>query len=206
MGFFALFPITSALLAANLALSWYALAVPGALDRLAFDMGRILHHNEKYRMVTSAFIHADLFHLLFNMIALYSFGPLLESRLGIVGYLVLYFGSLAASDWFVLQMKRDQLAYRAVGASGAISGVIFAFILFAPLSKIYVFFIPVGIPAFVVGGIFLAVSLYFMDGGPNGKNDSLIGHEAHLAGAVAGTLITGIIAPDSVRIFLSYFV
>lgn len=199
------FPITTFLLACNLVLSLYAWSTPERMNELKFNVGRVASFKEYYRLLTSAFIHVDPFHFMFNMFALHSFGPLLEMRLGVLGYLVLYFGSLFAADWFTLQMKRNEPQYSAVGASGAISGVIFGFILFAPLAKLYILFIPFGVPAFLFGGVYLAITIYLMDSATRERR-SMVAHEAHLAGAVAGILITGIIAPDSVRIFLSYFV
>ncbi len=201
--YLSLFPLTTLLMLINIAMSLYVFSNPDKMEDWCFHIGRITRFKENYRMLTSAFIHADGFHLLFNMIALFSFGRLAEFKLGTPYFAILYFGSLLAADWFVMQMKRNNANYRAVGASGAISGVIFAAILFAPMNPIYIFFIPIGIPAVIVGIVFLGASYYFMDGGPNGKNDSLIGHEAHLAGAVAGILITGILEPDSIRVFVA---
>ena len=198
------FPVTVSILFANLVLSGYALTTPGQLDNFAFNVDRILRHNEYYRLISSGFVHVDLFHFLFNMITLYFFGPRLELALGPAGFFILYFAALLGGSFLSLYLKRFQPEYSAVGASGAVSGVILGFCLFWPLSKIYIFFIPIGIPAFVFAGLFIAITLYFMDGA-GGERRSLIGHEAHLGGALTGLVVTILLEPRALEIFFKNF-
>ncbi len=201
---FSSYPVTVALLFANLVLSGYALTTAGQLDRMAFNVGRILQHREYYRLFTSGFVHAGAFHFLFNMITLYFFGPRMEWALGWAGFLALYFASLLGGSLLSLYAKRGQPGYSAVGASGAISGVIFGFCLFWPMAKIYIFFIPIGIPAFVFAGLFLVLSLYFMDA-PGSQRTGLIAHEAHLGGALTGLVVTILLEPRAIEIFFKNF-
>ena len=198
------FPVTLGLLFANLVLSGFALSTPGQFDRLAFNIERVRYHKEYYRLLTSGFLHVDIFHFLFNMITLYFFGPRLELMLGSVGFAILYFGALLGGAFLSLYLKWQQPDYSAVGASGAVSGVVLAFCLFWPLAKIYIFFIPIGIPAFVFAGLFIIISLYFMDR-PGAQQQSLIAHEAHLGGAITGLLIALLLEPRALELFLRNF-
>jgi len=131
-------PATYSLLAANAILSFAAFSNVRLVDRLLFDMNRIRRFNEWYRFVTSGFIHGDPFHLFMNMLALYFMGPAVESQYaaGTTGFMVIYFASLlAGSAWTYMEHFRDP-NYRALGASGAVSGVTTAAAVFFPLAKI----------------------------------------------------------------------
>lgn len=141
-------------------------------------------------MVLSHFSHADPSHLFFNILTLYSFGPAVERGLGAFGMLVVYVISGILSTVVVYYRHRSQPAYRALGASDSITGILFAAIVLQPGMGVYVFFIPVAIPGlvFAVGYIFL--STYFMQRGRGG-----ISHEAHLAGAFSGVVLGGLLSP-----------
>lgn len=152
-----------------------------------------------YRFFTCGLIHADLLHLLFNMISFYSIGQYAELRLfkspvlfgenGKLFYLLLYISAIAVSvlpDYF---KQRDNYGYRALGASGAVSAVVFAFIILEPGMKLYMFFIPVPVPAYIYGLAFLVLSLYL-----SRKGTGNIGHLAHFTGAIYGILFTIIAA------------
>lgn len=156
--------------------------------KLSFSPYSIKHSKEYKRFITHVFVHADFPHLIFNMLTLFFFGPNLEvffkSEFGNMGYVlffILYFGAATTSSLFSYKKYSDNVMYNAVGASGAVAAVLFAFILFEPWSKIYVFIIPIGIPAFIFGGLYLAYSFYMDKRG----NDN-IGHDAHFWGAVYG--------------------
>ena len=197
-------PATFALLLLNVLISAYALTGrPGLLDRWAFQPVRILQNGEWHRMITAGFIHTGWWHLLFNGITLYFFGPILERQLGTGSFLVLYFGAeLAAHGWTLIRYRGDE-GYAAVGASGAVTGVVFGFCLFYPLHKIYLFLIPIGIPAALFAVLFVWGSVAAArqperGGGLFGR----IAHEAHIGGAIGGLALTILLEPWSVLAFL----
>jgi membrane associated rhomboid family serine protease len=141
-------------------------------------------------MVLSHFSHADGAHLLFNMMTLYFFGPVVEAYLGVGPMLLIYVVAGIASTVLVYYMHRNDSRYRVLGASDSISGVLFAAIVLLPEMSVYFFIIPVPIPAplFAVG--YIALSMFWMRRG--GGN---VSHEAHLAGALAGLILAGVLSP-----------
>jgi membrane associated rhomboid family serine protease len=141
-------------------------------------------------MVLSHFAHADSTHMLFNLLTLYSFGPVVELRLGALSMLVIYVTAGIFSTLFVYYLHRADPGYRALGASDSVTGIIFAAIVLSPGMSIYFFFVPVPIPAplFAIGYIALSTYLARQGGGR-------ISHEAHLAGAISGLLLAGLLAP-----------
>jgi membrane associated rhomboid family serine protease len=153
-----------------------------------------------YRFLTSGFLHADWGHLLFNMIAFYSFGGLVFSVLangtgaigGIWRFLLLYLGGIIVSDIPTYFRHRDDRNYGSLGASGGVASVLFAGVVFAPLNKIYMMFIPIGIPGFIFGFLYLAYSYY--QGRRRGDN---INHDAHFYGALYGVVLTLVLMPAS---------
>ncbi len=194
-------PVTLLLLIANVLVSGYALLSDASLiDRLGFQPRRI-QQGEYYRFITAGFVHAGLGHLAFNMITLYFFGPLLEYILGPLAFLLLYFGAELAAHALTYWHQRHNDAYNAVGASGAISGVVFAFCLFFPFEKLYLFFaLPIPAILFAVG--YVAGSLYAMKAAKERGQVGGIAHEAHLGGALGGMLVTIAVRPDVIQIFL----
>ncbi len=160
----------------------------------------IVRHGRWYQLFSSGFLHADLAHLFMNMFTLYYFGPPIEQALGYWRFLVLYFGSMLAGGLLALWAHHRDPNYRSVGASGAISGVLFSFVLFAPKASIYIFLIPVGIPAFLFAIAYVAFSIFGMR-----NRWGRLGHEAHLGGALGGVLLTVLLHPNAWRTFLSYF-
>src|SRR5262245_61687527 len=142
-------------------------------------------------MVLSHFAHADSTHLLFNMLTLYFFGPVVELGLGALSMLLIYVSAGIFSTLFVYYLHRADPKYRALGASDSVSGIIFAAIVLLPEMSVYFFFVPVPIPAplFAVGYIVLSTYLMRRGGGH-------ISHEAHLAGEISGLLIGGLLAPE----------
>lgn len=194
-------PITLLLLIVNVFISGYALfADPSLLDRFAFKPHAILKRREFYRLLSGGFVHAGVGHLLFNMITLFFFGPLLEMRLGVAGFVVLYFGAEMAAHGLALWMHRDNPAYTAVGASGAISGVVFAYCLYQPFSMLLVFFVPIPAILFAIG--FVVLSVYAMSNGEQRGETGGLAHEAHLGGALGGLVLTVLLDPASLSIFL----
>jgi membrane associated rhomboid family serine protease len=172
--------------------------------RLAFNAYDIKHFKNSYRFLSYALIHADWIHLLVNMMVLYSFGRIVEQYYafyfgtkGMLYYLLLYVGGTALSTLPSYGKHKDDYSYTAVGASGAVSAVVFASIIFDPLSKIYIFLIPIGIPSIIFGVLYLIYSAYM-----GKKNIDNIGHDAHFWGAIFGFVFTIVLKPELiVRLF-----
>ncbi len=185
--------VTLALLAANILISIAAFNDPRLLERALFHIGAMRRRGEWYRMVSSGFIHGGPGHLFMNMITLFFFGPALENGLGSTNFAMIYFLSLlAGSAWALMENYRD-LNYRALGASGAISGVTVAFAMFAPFALLFVFFIPM--PAIVFAVVYIVFSAYASG---SGRQDG-IGHGAHLGGALMGLVLVCIFWPQAIR-------
>lgn len=172
--------------------------------RFRFNPFSAFHSKQYYRFLTYGFLHADWVHLLINMFVLYSFGQLVEEYYkyifeikGSFYYILLYVGAIAISVLPSFGKHKDDPGYNAVGASGAVSAVVFASILFEPLAKIYMFFIPIGIPAAIFGILYLIYSAYM---GKRGKDN--IGHDAHFWGAIFGIAFTIALKPKIVLYFI----
>lgn len=193
-------PATLILLLLNILVSGYALYFDQSLvDRLSFRPLQILKGREYHRLITAGFVHVGLWHLAFNMITLYFFGPFMEAILGTVGFVVLYFGSELAAHALSLVLHRNNPSYAAIGASGAISGVLFGFCLFQPFQTIYAFFLPMPAIVFAVG--YVVLSIYAMRQRESGMTGG-IAHEAHLGGALGGLLLTVLLEPRVIPHFL----
>ncbi|HLT47213.1 MAG TPA: rhomboid family intramembrane serine protease [Rubricoccaceae bacterium] len=191
-------PATFLLLVLNVLVAVYTLVVdPSVLERWAFRPARVAREREWGRWITAGFVHVGLAHLAFNMITLFFFGPFIERQLGSWRFLVLYFGAELAANALTYWRHRDNPQYSAAGASGAIAGIVFAFVLFRPWEPIYLFFIPVGIPAVIFAGLYVALSIYASQQG-GGR----VAHEAHLGGALGGVALTVLLYPAALGIFL----
>jgi len=165
-------------------------------DTFIFNPYQINKKGEYYRFITHGLIHGDFTHLFFNMFSFYFFAFTLEVYIGHWQFAVLYIGSLILSDLQTFREHKNNPHYNSLGASGAISAVIFAFILFQPTASIYLFFIK--FPAWAYGLFYLVYSWYMA------KNDTMtnIGHSAHFYGAISGLLIMAIIDPEVVQYFV----
>lgn len=180
------------LLAANVIFSWMAFSNHSLFEKFKLQVGRILYNKEYYRVFSSAFLHVDLTHLIFNMIALYSFGNVMQVFLNVYEFAILYFVSLLVGSLLAIYFNKNNSSYSAVGASGAVSGVVFASILFYPYGGItFIFFPFVSIPSWIFGILYLLYTVY----GMNKSNDN-IGHEAHLGGAIAGVVLAILFHPE----------
>ncbi|HQI70585.1 MAG TPA: rhomboid family intramembrane serine protease [Bacteroidales bacterium] len=202
-----------AIIAITVAVSIMAMYNKDVFYRLKFTPYLVLHSKQWYRFFTHAFIHAGWMHLLINMWVLYLFGHVVVDNyygiFGVKGYyyfILLYLGAIMISSLPSYGKYKNNPYYNAVGASGATSAVLFASILFYPIGKIMIFPIPIGIPAFIFGLLYLIYSAYMSKRG--GDN---IGHDAHFWGAVFGVLFTIAIKPavalyfiDQVRYFISF--
>lgn len=155
-----------------------------------FHIGSI-RAGEQIRMFSSAFLHADISHLAFNMLTLYFFAPVVYTFLGDFSFALIYVGSLLSGSLLTLLFHKNEYSYRAIGASGAVTGILYSAILLQPDMNLYLFFIPIPIPAYIFGIGYLLYSIY----GMKAKRDN-IGHTAHFGGAIGGYLITLINEPQ----------
>ncbi len=187
-------PATIALIIVNLIVSIYALSFDRDFaNSFAFHVGAVARKKQHYRVFTSSFLHGDYFHLLFNMMTLWFFGPTVEGLLGTDGFLVVYFGAILTSGIVSFYVNRDRLDYSSLGASDGVSGVVLSYCLFYPLAPLYLMFIPIPIPAFIFAAVFIAVSIGLM-----GREGNVIAHEGHLGGAIAGVVLTVLMKPEVV--------
>jgi membrane associated rhomboid family serine protease len=154
-----------------------------------FHIGSI-RAGEQVRMFSSAFLHADLTHLFFNMLTLYFFAPVVVGYLGEINFLLIYVSSLIVGNILTLYLHKKDLSYRAIGASGAVTGILYSAILLQPDMMLGIFFI-IPMPAYLFGIIYLLYSIY----GMRAKNDN-IGHTAHFGGAIGGYVFTIIRQPE----------
>ena len=163
----------------------------GGNSRFFFSPSEVSAGRNYQGMVLSHFSHADGGHLLFNMLTLYFFGPVVELGLGPRNMLLIYVTAGVLSTLIVYYLHRAHPEYRALGASDSVTGIIFAAIVLLPGMNVYFFFVPFPIPAplFAIGYIVLSTYLMQREGGH-------ISHEAHLAGAISGLLVAGLLAPD----------
>ncbi len=153
-------------------------------EKYKFNIAGI-RRGEQLRMFSSGFLHVDYTHLLFNMLTLYFFANVVIGALGVTRFVLLYIASLIVGNLFSYYFHKDEYHYSAVGASGAVMGVLYSAILFYPDMSLYLFFIPIPIPAWVVGILYLFYSIYGMR-----SRHGNIGHDAHFGGAIAGYVLT----------------
>lgn len=160
------------------------------MEKALFWPYYIKRNNEWWRFITCGFIHADYMHLAFNMITLYFFGRIAESYIFTPsGFILFYLLALAASNIYSYFKRQNNPDYRALGASGAVSAVVFSFIILAPWEKIIIFVLPV--PAILYGVFYLGYSAYMTK-----KEYDNIGHDAHLWGGVFGIVYTLALRPE----------
>ena len=193
------FTITIAIIAITCIISFTAFNSEKIINDLIFWPPMIKNKNQYYRFITSGFIHADIPHLAFNMITLYFFGRAMElffiAKIGKLGFIFFYLAGIIVSEIPSYIRHHNNYSYRSLGASGAVTAVLFSFILLAPWQTLYVFFLP--LPAIVFALLYVGYTFY-MDrrGGDN------INHSAHLWGAVWGVVFTILMEPSVVPNFL----
>lgn len=177
--------------------SFMAMNDPQKKFNLLFYPEKIKRTGEWHRFLTSGFVHADYMHLLFNMITLYSLGSGLEATfiayhpLGRTLYVMLYFGCMIAADIPLYIKQKNNPGYMSLGASGAVLGIVFSFILFHPMAMFYGF-----VPAFIFGFIYLYYSYYASKRGLDN-----IAHDVHISGAIFGILFTLFFFPEVLHKF-----
>ncbi|WP_322550681.1 rhomboid family intramembrane serine protease [Flavobacterium psychraquaticum] len=177
--------ILIAIILANALVSFKAFNDTFFFRKYEFHIGSI-RAGEQIRMFTSGFLHVDMSHLFFNMFTLYLFAPYVIENLDVLFFVYIYFASLIAGNLLTLSFHKEDYNYRAVGASGAVMGIIYSAILLEPNLYMYGF-----IPGYIFGFIYLLFSIY----GMKAKKDN-IGHVAHFGGAIGGYLITLARRPD----------
>ena len=192
--------ITLAIIAITCIVSFIAFNNPRLMNDLILWPPAITRSREYHRLVTYGLVHADFNHLLFNMITLFFFGRSMEGffavRLGALGFALFYIAALVISILPTYLKNRNNPNYRSLGASGAVSAVLFSYILLAPWSRIIVFVLPM--PAIIYAVLYVAYSVY-MDRRGQGN----INHSAHLWGAGFGLIFTVLVRPEVVAHFLS---
>ncbi len=181
---------TIAIIAANVLISLKGFNDQSFFERYKFGIGPI-RGGQKERMVTSGFLHVDFTHLLFNMVTLFFFADRVINWFGAGKFLIIYFISLVAGSLLALFFHKDEPYYSAVGASGAVTGVLYAAILLEPSMSLYLMFIPIPIPAYILGIGYLLYSIYGMK-----SRLGNIGHTAHFGGAIGGFATTLLFKPD----------
>ncbi|MDT0607669.1 rhomboid family intramembrane serine protease [Croceitalea rosinachiae] len=181
---------TIAIIAANILVSLRGFSDTTFFERYKFSIGGI-KAGQRERTITSGFLHVDFSHLLFNMFTLYFFADVVISWFGPSKFLILYLISLLAGSLLALFFHKDEPYYSAVGASGAVTGVLYSAILLNPNMTLALFFIPIPLPAYVLGIGYLLYSIYGMK-----KRLGNIGHTAHFGGAIGGYAVTLLFMPS----------
>ena len=183
-----LHPVTIAIIAINVLFSMKGFNDYSFKSKYLFQIGAI-RRGEQVRMISSAFLHANPQHLFVNMLTLYFFANTIIGKLGVFQFVVVYVGSLIIGNLLSYYFHKDEYHYSALGASGAVSGILYAAILLKPDMMLGLFFV-IPMPAYVFGIGYLLYSIY----GMRAQNDN-IGHDAHFGGAVGGYLITLFMVP-----------
>lgn len=180
--------ITYIIIASTVITSLYAFKNHSIFDKFIFHPPAV-NRGEWYRLFTYGLLHADTTHLIFNMFTLYFFGPEIEKnckialgmQTGSLMYVLLYITSLPISIFPTYLKNKNNATYHSLGASGAVSAIIFAYILINPMSFMGILFIPIWLPAFIFGILFVVISVYL-----DKKQSGRINHSAHMAGGVYG--------------------
>lgn len=182
--------VTIVIIAANAILSFKGFSDRLFFEKYKFNVGNI-RRGEQIRMLSSGFLHVDTQHLIFNMLTLYFFADAVIIELGPFSFVIIYAASLIFGNLLSLYFHKDEYWYSAVGASGAVTGILYAAILLRPDMSLYMFFIPIPIPGYVFGIGYLLYSIYGM------KNKiGNIGHDAHFGGAIGGYVVTLLLMPS----------
>ena len=196
--------ITYLIIGITVVVSYLCFNNAGLFRKLAFIPYRTIRDNEWYRVITHGFVHADTMHLLVNMFTFWSFGTYMEDMyqyagFGKLGYIGLYFGGMIAASIYDLIKRRNDPYYVSIGASGAVSAVLFSAIFFDPWGKILLFAV-IPVPGIVFGFLYLAYCQYMAK-----QVGDHINHNAHFYGALYGFLFPLVLHPSSIQAFLSHF-
>lgn len=177
------------ILLATISMSYYGFNNPTFFNRYKFNVGAV-QKGDYVRLVSSGFLHANWEHLIFNMISLYFFQDVIIGSMGNLMFLLIYFGSMLLGSVFSLCIYKRQPYYSAIGASGAVSGIIFAAIALYPTALSVNF-----LPGWLFGALYFGYSVFMMFNPQQGDN---LGHAAHLGGALFGLAVVIVYAPEVV--------
>jgi membrane associated rhomboid family serine protease len=184
-----MYSITTIIIAVTALVTYIGLSNPVFFNEFKFNISGI-KAGEQYRMITSGFLHADWFHFAFNMFSFWSFANFLTQEFSTINFLLIYFGSMIIGSVLTYFIHKNEPYYSAIGASGAVLGIIYCAILLYPENSILLFG-AIPIPGYIFAFLYLAYSIY----GMKGQYDN-IGHTAHLGGAIGGLLFTLLLRPD----------
>ncbi|KIA94550.1 peptidase [Pedobacter kyungheensis] len=198
MEYFNMAPVASLIFVFTIITSLYAFYDHSIYGKFMLHPYSVSKGHKVWTVITSGLIHADWMHLFFNMFTFVAFAFTLEQLLGSFKFGLLYFLALILSDLPTIFKHKDHFNYNSLGASGAISAVLFSFILFSPTSKISIMFIPIGIPAWIFGIIYLIYCAYASRNSRDGIN-----HDAHFFGALTGLIFTIIFVPGILQNFFT---
>ena len=165
---------------------------PRIIDLCLFRPYYFLRKKQYDTMILSGFVHADVGHLLFNMFTFYFFAFTMERYIGTLSFLFLYFFGLVISHTCTWYKHRNNAGYASLGASGAISAVLFAYIVYFPTTTLIIFPIPVPIPAFLFAIGYVGYSYW-----ASTQNTGRINHDAHLCGAISGLIFVAATDPGA---------
>jgi len=195
--------ITYTIIALTVATSFFAWSRRSLFDKFMMNPYQISRQKQYYRFITSGFIHKDHIHLLLNMFSFYFFGLSIEivfhdifGSAGSLYFILLYLLAIVASDIPTYLKQRNNPGYNSLGASGGVSAIIFAFIIFRPLDKICLY-IALCLPGFIMGILFIGLSYY-----QGKKSKDNINHDAHLYGALFGLIFCILVYPASITGFI----
>lgn len=184
--------ITFFLIIANFLFSYRGFKDHSFFSKYQFQVEQVLVYKDYKRLFTSGFLHVGWMHLIFNMIALYFFSSTLESYIGPAEFILVYMAGLLGGNLFSLLIHRHDSFYTSAGASGAVFSIMFSSIALFPGMKIGMFFLPISLPAWLVGLAYVLFSIYAI----RSRSDN-IGHDAHLGGGLAGMLVAILLHPSA---------
>jgi membrane associated rhomboid family serine protease len=184
--------ISLALILINVIVSYKGFRDYEFFHRYSFNIPYLRLHRDYKRFVTSGFLHSGWMHLIFNMAALYSFGNVLEESIGMLKFATIYTASLIIGNLLSLFINRNKSEYNSIGASGAISGIVFAAIALYPDMKMSLLFIPLSLPGWIFGLLYVTYCMF----GIRAQRDN-IGHDAHLGGGMTGLILALVMYPHA---------
>ena len=181
-------PVLLGIIVITVLISLVGFQKPEVFEKYKFNVGAIQNRKEYIRLLSAGFLHADFGHLFFNMLTLYFFAPVVLYVYGVQGFLIIYFASIIIGNLFSLYLYKRQSWYSAIGASGGVSGILFAAVAYAP-DEISVNFLP----GYLFGALYFGYSVYMM---LNPRANDNIGHAAHLGGAAFGLVYAIALQPE----------
>ncbi|NRF38577.1 rhomboid family intramembrane serine protease [Pedobacter foliorum] len=194
-------PVASIIFVFTIITSIYAFNDPGLFGKFMLHPYSVSRRYKVYTLITSGLIHADWMHLIFNMMTFFFFAFQLEAMIGSWQFGVVYFMGLILSDIPSVIKHKNDMWYNSLGASGAISAVLFSYILFQPFTSMMIFPLPIPIWAIIFGPLYLVYCVY-----ASRHSRDHINHDAHFFGALAGLIVTVLIVPGTIPHFLSQII